>query len=297
MSRLPRGSAASFVAEVAGGAAVVAVPPARTALVTGASRGIGRSLALGLAQAGIEVALIARDGEALMEVVNEITALGGRAVAARADVTDSRAVAQAVTHVQRSLGPIDLLVNNAGRIDAEVPLWEADVNQWSAVVETNLLGSFHVSRAVLASMVERGAGRSIDIVSGAGARDWNVASAYTASKAALIRTVGHVHEAGFSLGLRSFAIAPGTVETSMSTSMQLHSGRRAFTPVERTIEMVAAIAAGELDEWSGCYLRVTHDSPQSLRAQGSPGALGRRFGVLPWGPDDPHLEEKLVPAK
>ena len=285
------------MAESSGGAALSAVPPARTALITGGSRGIGRSLALGLAQAGLAVALIARDGEALMGVVNEITTQGGRAAAASADVTDSEAVAHAVTYLTHTLGPIDLLVNNAGRIDAEVPLWEADVNQWRGVIETNLLGSFHVSRAVLASMVERGGGRSVDIVSGAGARDWNVASAYTASKAALIRTVGHVHEAGYDLGLRSFAIAPGTVETDMSTSMQLHSGRREVTPVERTIEMVRSIAAGDLDDWSGCYLRVTHDSPVSLRAHGSPGAEGRRFGVLPWGPDDPHLKETLVPAK
>lgn len=270
--------------------------PARVALVTGASRGIGRSIACGLAAQGLAVGLLARSEEALGVVVREIEAAGGRAAAAVADVTDLASVTLAVGHLTAELGPIDLLVNNAGAIDAEVPLWEAEPEQWRRVLETNLVGSFHVSRVVLGTMVERGGGRCVDIVSGAGARDWDVASAYTASKAALLRQVGHVHEAGFGLGLRSFGIAPGTVETAMSTSMRIHGQRTEFTPVEPTVSMVAAIGRGELDAWSGRYLRVTHDSVESLLAHGDPDPGARRLGVLPWGPDDPHLGESLVPA-
>jgi 3-oxoacyl-[acyl-carrier protein] reductase len=267
------------------------------ALVTGASRGIGRSIALSLAADGVAVGLLARDGDALATVAQEIARAGGRAAWATADVGDAAQVSDAVARLTAELGTPDLLVNNAGRIDAEVPIWEADVEQWHGVVSANLLGSFHVSRAVLALMVAAGGGRVVDIVSGAGARDWNVTSAYTATKAAQIRLVGHVHEAGFDLGLRSFAIAPGTVETAMSTSMRLHAGRTDFTPVERTTDLIAAIARGELDDWSGRYLRVTNDTPQTLRAHGAPQGLARRFGVLPWGQDDPLGGETLVPPR
>lgn len=268
----------------------------RVALVTGASRGIGRSIALALAGAGWSVGLLARDAHRLATVAAELGAAGGRSAVAVADVTDERAVEAAVAQLHAELGTPSLLVNNAGRIDEEVPLWEADVERWRAVVETNLLGSFHVSRHVLPLMVAAGEGRSIDLVSGAGARDWDVASAYTATKAAQIRTVGHVHEAGREVGLRAFALAPGTVRTDMSTSMALHADRVDFTPVERTTDMVLAIADGELDAWSGRYLRVTHDSPASLRAHGDPVDPARRLGVLPWGDDDPNLGETLVPA-
>ncbi|GMA31671.1 SDR family NAD(P)-dependent oxidoreductase [Litorihabitans aurantiacus] len=271
--------------------------PAAVALVTGASRGIGRSVALALAAQGLAVGLLARDGDALAQVAREIEAAGGRAAVATADVGEYAQVSAAVAHLVEALGTPDLLVNNAGRIDAEVPLWEADVEQWQGVVATNLLGSFHVSRAVTARMVAAGGGRVVDIVSGAGARDWDVTSAYTATKAAQIRTVGHLHEAGVGHGLRAFAIAPGTVETAMSTSMRLHAGRTSFTPVERTTDLIGAIARGELDDWSGTYLRVTNDTPEALAAHGAPQGLARRFGVHPWGPDDPLAAETMVPPR
>lgn len=278
-----------------GGTPAVSPAPAEVALVTGASRGIGRAVALGLARAGLRVGLLARDGEALAEAAAELTAAGGRAALAVADVSDAEAVRDAVAALVADLGPVDLLVNNAGRIDAEVPLWEADVEQWHGVVATNLLGSFHVSRAVLPAMVARGGGRTVDIVSGAGARDWDVASAYTATKAGQLRLVGHVHEAGFARGLRAFGVAPGTVETRMSTSMLVHRNRTEFTPVERTVDLVAAIGRGELDDWSGRYLRVTHDDVTSLRAHGTPAPGARRLGITPWGEDDPNAGEGLVP--
>lgn len=270
------------------------------AIVTGASRGIGEALARSLASNGVPVGLLARDRELLHTIVESIRAEGGTAEFRAADVTGSAATAHAVRELVETLGvPLGLLVNNAGRIDREVPLWEADSDEWRGVIETNLIGSFNVSRAAIPLMLEFGGGRVVEIVSGAGAKDWAKASAYVASKAAMIRNVGHLHEAGFAQGLRSFAVSPGTVRTAMSTSMKLHAGRIEFTPVERTEEMVLAIHRGELDAWSGKYLRVTHDTPASLGAytaeRGMPEESARRLSIVPWGEGDPQAAEALVP--
>ena len=274
-------------------------PTATTAaIVTGASRGIGEAVVRSLAAAGIPVAMIARDADRLREIADEILAAGGAAVFRTADVGDAETVRSAVHDLAERLGaPIGLLVNAAGMIDREVPLWEADPGQWRAVVETNLIGSFNVSRAVIPLMlasIEAGdsvRGRVVELASGAGARDWARASAYSASKAALIRDVGHLHEAGHALGLRSFALAPGVVRSDMTLSMEMHRGRTEFTPVELTQRMVLAIDRGELDAWSGKYLRVTHDTPEALaafeQAHGEPAAGARRLAIVPWGEDDP----------
>ncbi|OLT49963.1 SDR family oxidoreductase [Cellulosimicrobium sp. CUA-896] len=275
------------------------VPGARTALVTGASRGIGRAVAVGLAAAGLDVALLARDATRLQGVADEVAGLGdgaGRAVVVTADVTDPDAVAAAATSVEAELGGVDLLVNNAGRVDAEVPLWEADPDQWWAVLETNVRGPFLLARAVVPGMLARGGGRVVDLNSGAGSHDSEGASAYNASKTALLRLGANMHRSGYEHGLRTFEVAPGVVQTDMTASMVMHAGRTEWTPVERTVEMVVAIAGGGLDAFSGSFVRVTHDSPQSLRAaldaaeregRAVPGPDARRLRVTRWGEDDP----------
>lgn len=283
----------------------------RAAIVTGASRGIGRALAFALAKAGSPVGLIARDAGRLDEVAAEITAAGGRVLRRAVDVTDTEAAGIAAEQLARELAdlgtPVGLLVNAAGRIDREVALWEADPAEWRAIVETNLIGSFNVSNAVIPRMLgatSPGEGRFcrvVELASGGGAKDWAKASAYTSSKAGLIRVVGHLHEAGFELGLRSFAVAPGTVRTDMTGAMELHKDRTEFTPVELTENLVLAIHRGELDAWSGKYLRVTHDSPESLaayeREHGAPDEGARRMAIVAWGEDDPQTTESMVPKK
>lgn len=283
----------------------------RAAIITGASRGIGRALALALAAAGSPVGLIARDEAKLQEVAAEIAAAGGRAVFRAVDVTDTEATmaaASAIADELKALGaPVGLLVNAAGRIDREVALWEADPAEWRAIVETNLVGSFNVSRAVIPRMLDAVNAdhdqycRVVELASGAGAKDWAKASAYTSSKAGLIRVAGHLHEAGHALGLRTFAVAPGTVRTDMTGAMELHQGRKEFTPVELTTNLVLSIHRGELDAWSGKYLRVTHDSPESLanyeREHGAPAEGARRLAITPWGDGDPQSAEAMVPKR
>jgi NAD(P)-dependent dehydrogenase (short-subunit alcohol dehydrogenase family) len=264
--------------------------PATVALVTGAGRGIGRATALGLAEAGLAVGLLGRSPAGLEALAQEIRDAGGRAAIGLADVRVLAQVRDAVAAVRRALGHIDLLVNNAGVIEsAEVPVWEADPQEWWDVVETDLRGPFHLVRAVVPGMVERGAGRIVNLSSGAGAADREIYSAYCAAKAGLFRLTGNLHLAGFAQGIRAFEISPGVVRTEMTASMPLHSDRTDWTPAQAFADLVLAVARGELDDWSGCFVRAGIDTPASLRAATArPRAeLGRRLGVLPWGPDDP----------
>ncbi|MDR7381335.1 SDR family NAD(P)-dependent oxidoreductase [Promicromonospora iranensis] len=271
-----------------------ATPPARTALVTGASRGIGREVALGLARAGLDVALLARDAGRLAAVATEVRAAGVTVVELTADVTDPAAVRAAVGQAEEALGSIDLLVNNAGAIESEHPLWEADPDEWWSVFETNVRAPFLFSRYAVPGMIERGGGRVIDLASGASSHEMAGGySAYNASKTALVRMGANLHGDGFRHGIRVFELAPGVVKTDMSTGMSLHEGRTDWTPVERVTDVVNAVAAGELDACSGWFLRVSDDTPESLRAlaagaaeQGS-AATARRLRVLPAGGGDP----------
>ncbi|MCK0116567.1 SDR family oxidoreductase [Isoptericola sp. S6320L] len=270
------------------------VPAARTALVTGATRGIGRAVALGLADAGLDVALLARDAVLLAEVADLVRERGRTALALEVDVTDPDGVAEAVGRAdapvaEGGLGGVDLLVNNAGRIDTEVPLWEADADEWWSVVETNVRGPFLLARHLVPGMLSRGGGRVVDLNSGAGTHDMTAASAYNVSKTALLRLGHHLDAAGAERGLRVFEVAPGTVATDMTGSMPMHAERTEWTPVERTVEMIAAIATGALDACAGWYIRVTHDTPSSLQemvASGS-GPTARHLRVLPANGADP----------
>ncbi|TWH28789.1 NADP-dependent 3-hydroxy acid dehydrogenase YdfG [Isoptericola variabilis J7] len=266
--------------------------PARTALVTGASRGIGRAVALGLADAGLDVALLARDADRLADVAAEVRERGRTAVVLPADVTNARAVAGAVARAEAELGSVDLLVNNAGRIDAEVPLWEADADEWWQVLETNVRGPFLLARHVLPGMLARGGGRVVDLNSGSGSHDMTVASAYNLSKTALMRLGHHLHAAGHAHGLRVLEVAPGVVQTDMTGSMRMHADRSEWTPVERTVEVVTAFARGELDACSGWFVRVSDDTPESLRrlAGEATAAAPRHLRVLPAGGTDPLAE-------
>ena len=280
-----------------------AVPAARAALITGASRGIGREIALGLAQAGVNVALIATDGAKLEMVANEIrqsSVHAAKVIAITADVSNADDVAKAVANVFTEFGQIDLLVNAAGIIDNEVPAWEADIAQWWRVFEVNVKGPFLMTHAIVPQMIARGGGRIVDLSSGAASHSMSTASAYNASKTALLRFGEHLAIAGATQGLKVFEVAPGVVQTDMTAGMEMHRNRTEWTPVAKTVEMVLAIARGELDDCSGWFIRVSDDTPASLRAlaarranesgaglaAGSPTRVRRKLRVLPASPED-----------
>lgn len=254
---------------------MMAPPPPRTALITGASRGIGRHLALGFASAGFDVALLATSADALAAVAAEVPP-PGRVVTAAVDVTRWEDVERAVARIVRDLGSIDVLVNNAGVVDAEVPVWEAAPDEWWRVLEVNVRGPFHLARAVVPGMLARGGGRIIDVNSGSGTRDFPTATAYTASKSALFRLGGALHAAGFDRGLRSFEMAPGVVRTDMTASMRMHADRSEWTDPADVVALALALARGDADHLSGSYVRVGVDDPSRL----SQASSARRLGLV-----------------
>ena len=233
------------------------------ALITGASRGIGAHLARGFAEAGYDVALVATS--APEDVAKAARALGVNAVAIAADVRREADVAHAVGVAERELGPIDVLISNAGRIDSEVPIWESDPEEWWDVVETNVRGPYLFARHLVPRMVSRGGGRVIDINSGSGTRDFATATAYTTSKTALFRIGGALHAAGYDHGIRAFEMAPGVVRTDMTGSMRLHEGRKDWTDPEDVVALALTLASGDADHLSGTYVRVGVTDPANLK--------------------------------
>jgi len=263
--------------------------PDRVAVVTGASRGIGAMIARALAGNGYAVCLLARDGSAAAGVGEEIASGGGLAMASSVDVTDDVAVGDAVDHVLSSWGRIDLLVNSAGSIEREVPLWNADVDQWWSVITTNVRGPFLMTRAVVPPMIAAGGGRIVNLNSGAGTAERAELSAYTASKSALARITGSTHLAGWAHGIRAFDLAPGVVRTQMTLSMELHRGRTQWTEPTDVTDLVLALAGGELDAWSGRFVRAGVDTPATLLERAALGLDGdaRRLRLRTWGSSDP----------
>ncbi|PSK95532.1 short-subunit dehydrogenase, partial [Haloactinopolyspora alba] len=214
--------------------------PGHTALITGASRGIGRALALGLADRGINVGLLARDGDRLAAVADECRRRDVVAVAATADVTDGAEVAEAVAAVAGGLDRIDLLVNNAGAIEpVERPFLDTDVEDSWRVVEVNVRGPMLVTHAVLPVMLDGGGGRVVNLNSGSGYKAMDTYTAYAVSKGALARLTTQLDAQYRDQGVAAFDVAPGHVRTDMTTAMPMHDGRTSWTPPEAMVELVA----------------------------------------------------------
>ncbi len=261
-------------------------------LVTGGGRGIGRALVEGLAARGAAVGLCARSAEQVSEVAEAVVAAGGRCVGVPGDVTDAADVTHVVQAVSQALGPVDVVVSNAGAVDpVETDPWQADVDAWWRVLEVNVLGTQRVLQATAPSMVERGGGRIIGLTSGMALRDVPDYSAYCVSKTALLRLSGAYTEAGRGHGLAVFDISPGVVRTSMTAGMRLMADREEWTDPELVVDLVAAACSGDLDALSGRFLRAGVDDPAALRGRlgervaADPAA--RRLALRPYGDDDP----------
>jgi NAD(P)-dependent dehydrogenase (short-subunit alcohol dehydrogenase family) len=258
------------------------------ALVTGASSGIGLHLARGLAERGMAVAGLARGADRLHEAMAGVANdTGGRTLAVPCDVTDRASVEAAAARVTEELGNVDLLINNAGLLDAaEVPLWEADPDQWWDVVASHVKGAFLLCRAVVPWMLLRNSGRIVNIASGQSVRVNPVYSAYGVAKTGLVRITEALDAALEGSDVTAFDLAPGVVDTPMTRAMSLWEGKTDWTPPEDVVAFVAAIARGELDRWSGRLLRVGADDPGAV-ARMTPEDDARRLRLRPYGDGDP----------
>lgn len=191
----------------------------KTALVTGASRGIGRAIALRLAEDGTNVAVIyAGSADKAEAVVNEITVLGVNAKAYRCNVADSAAVNETVKAVTNDLGKIDILVNNAGITRDGLMLRMKD-EDFDAVLDTNLKGAFNMIRACYSGFIRKKSGRIINISSVSGIMGNAGQANYSASKAGVIGLTKSVARELASRGITCNAVAPGFIQTDMTENL------------------------------------------------------------------------------
>jgi 3-oxoacyl-[acyl-carrier protein] reductase len=188
------------------------------AVVTGAGRGIGRAIALKFAQAGAHVVCVSRTQENSEKVAREIIALGRKAWALSVDVSDSKAVKAATDKIVADCGKIDILVNNAG-VTRDGLLMRMSDEDWDAVIDTNLKGAFHFTRELFRIFAKQRAGRIINITSVIGLIGNPGQCNYAASKAGLIGFTQSVAKELASRGVTVNAIAPGFIETDMTSDL------------------------------------------------------------------------------
>ncbi len=194
----------------------------RTILVTGAGRGIGRSIALRFAEQGGRVALVARTGAELEETARLVVAAGGRSAVLPADITEPGAAEECVARTERELGPVDILVNNAG-VFIWRPFLKLSPADWDRVIATNLTGAAAFCRAALAGMVERRRGRIVNVSSIHGMRgDANVV-AQSAAKFGLIGMTQALAREFRSHNIAVNAVCPGTVENKKEEGAAEHA--------------------------------------------------------------------------
>lgn len=234
------------------------------ALVTGGGRGIGASIARELADAGMRVAVTGRTAETIEAVAAEI---GGLALVG--DVSRAHDVERWVETTEQELGPIELLVCNAGIAGGGRPFLEEEPSEWWRVFEVNVRGAYLCCRVVGERMADRGRGRIVNVGSGGSYLPITnptiaLGTAYGASKAALGRFSEALAAVLGTVGVRVFLISPGLVRTDMTDSF---GDDAPWTPPELAPQLVRVLASGRADALAGRYLHAEHDDIEDLIAR------------------------------
>jgi 3-oxoacyl-[acyl-carrier protein] reductase len=227
------------------------------ALVTGGGRGIGERIARELADAGMRVAVSARSRDQVERVAKQI---GGLAVVA--DVSREEDVERMVVEVERELGPIDLLVANAGMSGPRGHTWEVAPADWWRTHEVNVKGVFLCCRAVIPGMIERGSGRIVITASGAAYLPGTSGTSYSSSKAAVNRFGETLANELADHGIPVFPFSPGLVRSDMTEGF--FPDDAPWTPPELAPRLVRELASGRADKLSGRYLHAEHDDIEDL---------------------------------
>lgn len=229
---------------------------AGVAFVTGGGRGIGASIARELAAAGMRVAVTGRTAQQVENVAAEV---GG--IALDGDVSSAEDVERWVEATENELGPIDLLVANAGTGNPDGTTWEAPIAAWWHVFEVNVLGVHLSCRTVVPRMLARGSGRIVITGSGAAYLPGVRRTAYAASKAAVCR-YGETLAAELEGRIPVFFFSPGLVRTDMTESS--FPDDAPWTPPELAPRLVRVLASGRADALAGRYLHAEHDDIEDL---------------------------------
>lgn len=257
------------------------------ALITGASRGIGCAVARAFAREGYDLALVARPSGELDRVAQELDRIPARALAFPADVAAPGSMELVVARALETFGGLDVAVNAAGVYGPIGPLAETDMAAWTAAISTNLLGTACAMRAVLPRMIAQRAGVILNFSGGGAVAPFPYFSAYSASKAAVVRLTETIAEEVRESGVRVNAIAPGAVNTRLIDEVlaagdraggdflkkTLEQKRSGGTPPERAAELAVFLASAAAAGITGRLISAVWDDWKSLGAQSS--GLGR----------------------
>ena len=240
-------------------------------IVTGAARGIGKAIAQAFLQQGAQVAAVDVLEDALEQTACELNGHRGRVLPLVTDITDGDQVAQMARHVRDTLGPVDVLVNNAGTFSVIGPVWQADPNRWLHDVQVNLGGSFLCCNAVVGDMVRRKRGCVINIVSSGGVGDPHAYStSYASSKTGLMRLTEGLAKEVAEHGVTVFAVAPPAILTEMTRFIMQDAAGRKWRPgfenifaegrdvsPELVADLTVELARGRPQCLSGRYIPAT----------------------------------------
>ncbi|GKU77371.1 3-ketoacyl-ACP reductase [Paenibacillus sp. L3-i20] len=196
----------------------------KTALITGAGKGIGKAIAVALAKEGVNLGLVARsssDLESLQTQLKESYSVDVHI--ASADISDKAQVDSAISGLLEKLGTIDILINNAGTAQFGT-LVDMDIEQWERIIQVNLMGTYYVTRAVLPTMINQASGNIINVASTAGERGFATGSAYCASKFAVLGLTESLMQEVRKSNIRVTALTPSTVNTELATNAGLKIG-------------------------------------------------------------------------
>lgn len=192
----------------------------KVAFITGAGKGIGRAVAIALANEGVNIGLIARTQADLEEVEREVKSLGVKSAYAAVDISSQEEVDQSIIKLTDMLGPADILINNAG-IGSFATLLDMDPEEWKRIIDVNLMGPYYVTRAVLPQLIEKNGGDIINISSTNGLNGAATSSAYSASKFGLIGLTESLAQEVRRNNIRVTALTPSTVATELAIKTNL----------------------------------------------------------------------------